>query len=607
MHGKEHVENILSFLAKWLNWVNFKVKEGSEEAAQASLFVLLGAIYLHDIGMQCSHGVFQIKYLGEDLSKHKNGLNEWYNLEKVRRYHQLLSYLILMDSQNPIQSNREYPFSLFNLEALNLQKEMEAIALLSASHADIDIMGTQNFPVDIKKELKEKIKSIEKGLIEYAEYEVKTGVNINLKKLMVILRIGDASDASYNRIDVERFNKEKIWNKLFFFRNPLALNFLFHILKHFFVELVDIDEHYNISFKYRFPQRLEVDKKIQDNLVKIAEYPLRRNLNLYRRKAYLPIPILLEGSKKFEFLKSDLLNDIKKKLKPNEWNKLLKLIERHAKEMASIDLRDSIRIAENKIWILGQNLRFPADPSRATNRARKKDEFYKLFSQKLDEEEKFEIKLLIYNPKEKWDQIKNWHNGLINTWLAQSKDERGEHRNYPPNFVKDLKFSFKCFKKWQKDFSCFGNRFLVKCYTPEKGFSSKNLIDPDDTFGLIEITQGSDRTNPDPISRSSEQMVLSTSFPSFKSAVNQYKEFFAKAQNIEKIKIIDWDKLSSYVIEIDLVKKICGSLGKTDKIQRYLKENISILQSTINRISMDDQYYTKFNDKKEKLEEMLKN
>jgi len=154
-HGIDHSERIAQYLGKLL--------EGFPNLLnQQERFVLLAAIYLHDIGNQLP------KYVGIPI-KSAYSLEE---LEKIRKNHHLSSCKAVKDS---IKDSTELPLGL------DICKEYtEFIADLCKYHRKLDLKYLKDTSI--------------------------AGDPLRLHLLGALLRLGDELDADYRRVDMEVLN-----------------------------------------------------------------------------------------------------------------------------------------------------------------------------------------------------------------------------------------------------------------------------------------------------------------------------------------------------------------------------------------------------------------
>ena len=154
-HGIDHSERIVQYLGKLLEGLPALLN-------QQERFVLLAAIFLHDISIQLP------KYAGIPI-KSAYSLEE---LEKIRKNHHLSSCIAVKDS---IKTNTELSLGL------DLCKEYtDFIADLCKYHRKLDLKDLKDTHI--------------------------AGDPLRLHLLGAFLRLGDELDADYRRVDMEVLN-----------------------------------------------------------------------------------------------------------------------------------------------------------------------------------------------------------------------------------------------------------------------------------------------------------------------------------------------------------------------------------------------------------------
>ncbi len=190
-HGIDHSERISQYLGKLLE--DFPTLLNQQER-----FVLLAAIFLHDIGNQLS------KYAGIPI-KLTYSIEE---LEKIRKNHHLYSCEAVKDS---IKVNAKLPLGL------NLCKEYtDFIADLCKYHRKLDLKDLKDTHI--------------------------AGNPLRLHLLGAFLRLGDELDADYQRVDMEVLNIIDI---------PTESKFYWW--SHHYVQSIYIDQGH-IKLFFRFPE-----------------------------------------------------------------------------------------------------------------------------------------------------------------------------------------------------------------------------------------------------------------------------------------------------------------------------------------------------------------
>ena len=169
-HGLEHSGRIIARLADWLA----ANREDALEPMEA--FLLLGAAYLHDVGMQCVCPAF-LQAEGISASSENTTAPDYALLENLRRKHGSLSERMIRDACKEL-TKHEYP--QFPLNAQSFAHEAQLMAVLSRHHGG---------PVS---EVPERYRTKEDC------HEVAPKVRMML--LIHLLRIGDSLDADARRL-----------------------------------------------------------------------------------------------------------------------------------------------------------------------------------------------------------------------------------------------------------------------------------------------------------------------------------------------------------------------------------------------------------------------
>ena len=199
-HGIDHSERISQYLGKLLE--DFPTLLNQQER-----FVLLAAIFLHDIGNQLP------KYAGIPI-KLTYSIEE---LEKIRKNHHLSSYEAVKDS---IKVNAELPLGL------NLCKEYtDFIADLCKYHRKLDLKDLKDTHI--------------------------AGDPLRLHLLGAFLRLGDELDADFRRVDMEVLNIIDI---------PTESKFYWW--SHYYVQSISIDQGH-IKLFFRFPEEYKYNNIVE--------------------------------------------------------------------------------------------------------------------------------------------------------------------------------------------------------------------------------------------------------------------------------------------------------------------------------------------------------
>lgn len=190
-HGIDHSERIVQYLGKLLE--DFPTLLNQQER-----FVLLAAIFLHDIGNQLP------KYAGIPI-KSAYSLEE---LEKIRKNHHLSSYKAVKDS---VKDSAEFRLGL------DICKEyIEFIALLCKYHRKLDLKYLKDTSV--------------------------AGDPLRLHLLGALLKLGDELDADYRRVDMNVLNVIDI-----------PIDSKFYWWSHHYVQSISIDQGH-IKLFFWFPE-----------------------------------------------------------------------------------------------------------------------------------------------------------------------------------------------------------------------------------------------------------------------------------------------------------------------------------------------------------------
>ena len=123
-HGLAHSGRIVARLADWL------AANRPDALQPMEAFLLIGAAYLHDVGMQC---VCPALLQGENISSSPEQIArpDYALLENIRRKHALLSARMIRDACKA-SNHREYPE--FALDAASFAQEAELMAVISRHH-----------------------------------------------------------------------------------------------------------------------------------------------------------------------------------------------------------------------------------------------------------------------------------------------------------------------------------------------------------------------------------------------------------------------------------------------------------------------------------------
>lgn len=172
LHDSAHARSITLKIEAWLSEV-FQL--GPQDT-----FILLGAIYLHDIGMQCPSS----EILEEETALRGSAPYDHSHLQLIRRAHHTISRKMVEDL---LANPRRCPWG--HVDTTGVEREICAIALLCEGHAS----------------------SLEEHMPhEIGSHFVHLPEPTNLSRLLYILRLGDAMDADASRVN-NRYAKTH-WN-----------------------------------------------------------------------------------------------------------------------------------------------------------------------------------------------------------------------------------------------------------------------------------------------------------------------------------------------------------------------------------------------------------
>lgn len=236
-HDTRHSRSIIRHLEEWL-------RHASVDFNDAELFILLGAVYLHDIGMQCTD-----PQLLRDVAKIPDEeLNAPFDegvSEEIRKAHSQLSAEMIQQAIGGVDPQ------LTGLAALAqiLPDEYHAIALIAEGHAS-------NIPDRAK-----------------TDKYVALPIPVRLQLLQYLLRIGDALDATKTRLDRPYFTSGR-WTMA----RPTTK---YHMLKHHYVANITVSKGGEFTFVYTIPDN---EQEHYELIRTCAESPLQRHL--HKRRDY---------------------------------------------------------------------------------------------------------------------------------------------------------------------------------------------------------------------------------------------------------------------------------------------------------------------------------
>lgn len=340
-HGIEHSWRIGQQLNHW-----FQNRQGINLNSMEA-FILLGAIYLHDIGMQC-----RCEDDDAEVCKKVIPLDKLQNLsdETVRHYHHRLSKIMIEEKIIDLAGqNKTY------------ENALNAVSVISQSHGE-------NFPAD---DLQDHCKINDK---------------VRLKYLAYLLRIGDCLDATKERVNDNLISK---WQDM---RTESKM----HAAKHLIIEEIKFDDVFKFVYSRNIPESW---RKVRDDLVTIAMSTLKKDRERYNTYInYYKYGIPLEG----ELIDNEGENGFQNDMRGLELSEdLCKEIRKEAIRCRISDAGDCIKEAKKEMWIIGQNLYALVNPTRDIGYV-DKDYFKKKFFDQMKTNMK-KISLLILDPRRKRD------------------------------------------------------------------------------------------------------------------------------------------------------------------------------------------------------------
>ncbi len=309
-HGMGHSERIIEHLNQLSeDRIGFKLSETEQ-------FILIGAIYLHDIGMQCPCEKLVRDVCGIDGFTHREINSEERDL--IRKSHNELSRDMILHSISPeCVEHIKKVLDLF--ETGTLLHEYNIIAQLCFGHVG-ENLG------DVEEEKKFHNKSI------------------RVRLLQALLRIGDALDA-----DDRRINTPYYANCDFERMHQLDLK---HYLKHRFITSVN-KYRGMITFVFTFPEELQ-DNEIVESIVKFAVNDIQKHESDFYCKRILflnDIPIIMQTEIEYQQLTlpipaESLIYDVyKTEIEEQLVNGVIPI---NKTKNARYEFRDSINNGENK-------------------------------------------------------------------------------------------------------------------------------------------------------------------------------------------------------------------------------------------------------------------
>ena len=237
-HGLLHSGYIIGKLARWIGARDDDRLRGSE------VFPLLGAAYLHDIGMQCkdAHGKFLTAEGIPPKDKQEDTAPGYKFLTIIRSKHAQLSVRLIKDACLA-KKNRKCPE--FELNAGGFYHDANLMADVSLYHS----CPYHDIPASVRDEPYEPERAEPRRML-----------------LIHLLRIGDALDADHRRLPENLLQSD--------FDGLDAVD-QFHMLKHAYVERIELEGEGDFRFIYALP----VDtKEMEDDIYRHCEIHVRNHI-----------------------------------------------------------------------------------------------------------------------------------------------------------------------------------------------------------------------------------------------------------------------------------------------------------------------------------------
>lgn len=213
-HGLEHSAHIVERLSQWL-------MENQTNLNNSEFFLLFGSAYLHDVGMQCnSHELLQAQ--GIELNAENHAVADINHLEAIRKKHAALSEAMIRDACLP-QASRKY--AQCPLDCTAFPREAQLMASICRRH----VGPLRDVPEELRNGNKDR-------MVE---------PNARVMLLIHLLRIGDALDADYRRLNPVYLNQRDF--------TSLPLIVRYHMYKHFSVSSVELKGGGTFVYHYALP------------------------------------------------------------------------------------------------------------------------------------------------------------------------------------------------------------------------------------------------------------------------------------------------------------------------------------------------------------------
>lgn len=266
---------------------------GSElKLNEYELFILLSAIFLHDIGMQFDK-VDILEHYIDEFSGHGN---DEIRLELVRKHHGRISYLWILEN---LKENKHFQRKVYHGEP----ELGELTAIIAESHT-VDINENQQLYRD-------------------RSFKSKT---IRMKLLACLLSLGDVLDADSSRVDFDRLKHVDV-----------PTDSKLHWLKHYYVSGLIFDKGI-LTISYTFPNLIDRELDIyREFFTSEINYWILKNKEKHKE-------VLSPNFIRFEINELFDVSDLKNKVSEDEFSYMensvlsrrISLIERIRQELSLV-------------------------------------------------------------------------------------------------------------------------------------------------------------------------------------------------------------------------------------------------------------------------------
>ncbi len=418
-HGIKHSERVINILNVWM-----KKAEISLNALEDS--ILTAAIYLHDIGMQCTDCKIIKKIENcpfteeqiESFIKHcGSGQCDASTQNYIRNNHANLTKLMIEDQCRKIIPNKSI---------------RDVIAVICNEHTKEMISG------DLHKNY---------------QYQ---GQEVNIKKLAYLLRFGDCFDAT----------RERLPKNASYLSPRMLPEHELHMIKHYVVKKISVEKQ--VVIDCRIPRKWlnQGDDKFRTSLREIVIYPIRNNMEKTQTPSNMwetnVSPII------------DVIVDLKTE-NGQPWELGVETIREVNDEAFRIKSHNSdivrlLSIAKKTLYIFGQNLHTLVDAKRDIGKE-DKNYFKNAIFEKLRNDRSFKVFILILDP-DKNNEVTFWHERLIKS-----------NPNERPDFRSDLIKAKKIFSEWQAKASVESLNLEIRA--GDLILESANVVDGEYETGMI--------------------------------------------------------------------------------------------------------------------------